>query len=370
MRELSFEVEPVSPFRLELGAWAIRRRASNIVDRWDGRAYRRAIVLEGHAVELETVQVGSIERPTLVVTARGERLPPQTRGAAIAVLERVLGLGVDMQPFYRLAKRDPHLRELADRFRGLKPPRFPSVFEAVVNGIACQQLSLSVGIVLLNRLASCCAPAVGDGVDPPRAFPRAQDVAGLHPGRLRELGYSHHKATALLSLARAVESGLDLEALQSLDDGTAIEQLEALRGVGRWTAEYVLLRGLGRIHLFPGDDVGARTNLARWMKLRKPLDYDRVRRLSHRWDPYAGLLYFHLLLQSLDEAGRLGGQPAAIGAAGATGYRGPPCPSVASSSISTAPSSTTSGTTTRPGASSRPPSVDRSTRRCSSRSTD
>jgi DNA-3-methyladenine glycosylase II len=309
MREVSFEVEPDAPFRLELGAWAIRRRPSNIVDRWDGRTYRRAIVVEGQAVEVAVEQRGSVVRPKLVVAARGERLPPQTRPEAVAVLERVLGLRVNLEPFYRLARHDAHLRDLAERFRGLKPPRFPSVFEAVVNGIACQQLSLSVGIILLNRLASLCGLPVGDSADAPHAFPRAQDVARLHPDRLRALGYSNRKATTLLSLARAVEHGLNLEALRSLDDAAAVEQLEALPGVGRWTAEYVLLRGLGRIHLFPGDDVGARTNLARWMKLRKPPDYDRVRRLSRRWDPYAGLLYFHLLLQSLHEAGRLGVQP-------------------------------------------------------------
>jgi DNA-3-methyladenine glycosylase II len=304
MRDVSFELEPVPPFRLDLTAWAIRRRPSNIVDRWDGRAYNRTIVLEGHPVELETVQVASVERPRLQVIARGERLPSATRVASVAVLERVLGLRVDLQPFYRLSRRDVHLRQLADRFRGLKPPCFPSVFEAVVNGIACQQLSLSVGIILLNRLAARCAPA-GLGANAQPAFPRASDVAALRPSALRALGYSQNKAHALLSLARSVDAGLDLEWLRTLDDETAVARLEQLPGVGRWTAEYVLLRGLGRVHLFPGDDVGARTNLARWMKLRTPLDYDRVRRLARRWYPYAGLLYFHLLLQTLDEAGRI-----------------------------------------------------------------
>jgi DNA-3-methyladenine glycosylase II len=309
MRDVSFELEPVAPFRLELAAWAIRRRPSNIVDRWDGRAYRRVIVVDDRPVELVVVQLGSVDHPRLQVTARGEQLPPRIQTASAAVLERVLGLRIDLEPFYRLARRDAHLRDLVDRFRGLKPPRFPSVFEAIVNGIACQQLSLSVGIVLLNRLATRCGKALGHGTGAARAFPDAQDVARLNPAQLRALGYSHNKAHALLSLSRAVERGLDLEALHGLDDAAAVEQLEALPGIGRWTAEYVLLRGLGRVHLFPGDDVGARTNLARWMKLRTPLDYDRVRRLSRRWDPYAGLLYFHLLMQSLDEAGRLGDQP-------------------------------------------------------------
>ncbi len=307
MPKLSFTVEPVAPFRLELTAWAIRRRPNNIVDRWDGRAYRRAIVVEGHAVALEVVQTGSVERPTLLITAEAPRLPRSARAASVAALERVLGLRLDLRPFYRLAARDPRLRVLADRFRGVKPPRFLSTFEALTNGVACQQLSLTVGIILLNRLASLCGPSVGDG----RAFPSAREVSALRPSQLRALGYSANKARALLSLARAVERGLDLEGLQQLEDAAVIERLEALPGVGRWTAEYVLLRGLGRVHVFPGDDVGARTNLGRWLKLRKPLDYERVRRMSRRWYPYAGLLYFHLLLQSLEETGQLTGPSSA-----------------------------------------------------------
>jgi DNA-3-methyladenine glycosylase II len=57
---------------------------------------------------------------------------------------------------------------------------------------------------------------------------------------------------------------IDLEAFD-LNDAGAVTRLLELRGVGRWTAEYVLLRGLGRTHIFPGDDVGARNNLQRWL---------------------------------------------------------------------------------------------------------
>ena len=176
------------------------------------------------------------------------------------------------------------------------------MFEALVNGIACQQLSLTVGIVLLDRLAARCGLASASGH---HAFPRPRDVARLAPGQIHALGFTRAKARALVELARAAESELDLEALAALPDDAAVEQLEALRGVGRWTAEYVLLRGLGRLATFPGDDIGARGSLARWMKLAEPLDYDGVRRLVRRWRPYGGFLYFHLLLQSLAEAGRL-----------------------------------------------------------------
>jgi DNA-3-methyladenine glycosylase II len=101
------------------------------------------------------------------------------------------------------------------------------------------------------------------------------------------------------------EGQIDLESLEHLKNDEAVSQLAELRGVGRWTAEYALLRGMGRIDVFPGDDIGARNNLGRWMRLRKPLDYDRVAHLMRRWKPYEGLVYFHLLLDRLEQSGYL-----------------------------------------------------------------
>ena len=89
--------------------------------------------------------------------------------------------------------------------------------------------------------------------------------------------------------------------LAPLPDDEAVNRLCELRGVGRWTAEYVLLRGLGRTHIFPGDDVGARKNLQRWLRLANSLDYQGVRRVLSRWGGYAGLVYFHLLLDRLEQ---------------------------------------------------------------------
>jgi len=57
--------------------------------------------------------------------------------------------------------------------------------------------------------------------------------------------------------------------------------------------------------VFPGDDVGARNRLAKWQHLKQPLDYVAVARLTKRWQPYAGMVYFHMLLEGLSEAGEL-----------------------------------------------------------------
>lgn len=109
--------------------------------------------------------------------------------------------------------------------------------------------------------------------------------------------------SALLALARGVDRGeIDVERLARYGDQEAASRLRELHGVGRWTAEYVLLRGLGRLQVFPGDDVGAQKSLARWLGRSGPLDYDGVSRALEKWRPYAGMLYFHLLLDGLSTA--------------------------------------------------------------------
>ena len=142
----------------------------------------------------------------------------------------------------------------------MKPPRFASVFEGLINAIACQQLTLTVGIRLLNRLARACGTGFDGGGVVAHAFPRPEDLVNVSPATLRALGFSRQKGRAILELARSVAEGtLDLELLSALPDEAAVARLRELRGVGRWTAEYVLLRGLGRVHVFPGTTWGPAT---------------------------------------------------------------------------------------------------------------
>jgi len=306
MSRNTFFLEPVAPFRLDLTVWTLRRRPDNAIDRWDGTAYRRVLALADGPVEVAVVQMGPPEAPRLRVAVRGAPLHSELKRAVTAALERLLGLRVDLTAFYRLASPDAELGPMVQRFRGMKPPRFLSVFEGVVNAIANQQVTVTVGIVLLSRLSREHGPAVAGEDGLAHAFPRPEDLAPLLPETLRQLGFSRQKGRAMIELAQnSGEEYADLERLATLSDGEAVTSLCRLRGVGRWSAEYILLRTLGRIHVFPGDDVGARNNLQRWLQLTEPLDYAAVARILARWHPYGGLIYFHLLLDRLAEAGHV-----------------------------------------------------------------
>jgi DNA-3-methyladenine glycosylase II len=307
MAVAQLELRPPGPFRLDLTVWALRRRAHNAVDSWDGTWYRRTVVLGQQPVEVAVGQVSGADRPRLTVELRSAGPAPSAAVTAAAqrLLECMLSLHADLAGFYSLAEGDPRLAPLAHRFVGMRPPRFPSVFEAVVNAVACQQLSLVVGVHLLNRLAGRFGPVV-PGLDGPAGFPIPSALAAARPEDLRALGFSRAKARTVINLARAVASKeVDLESLEAADDHSALEALMELPGIGRWSAEYTLLRGLGRWHVLPGDDVGARNNLRRRFGLAPDAGYAEVSELSRSWWPYGGLVYFHLLLDSLANAGQL-----------------------------------------------------------------
>lgn len=291
----------MAPFRLDLTVWALRRDPRNQVDRWDGREYRRVLMIDDIAVETVTAQVGPGDKPELIVTASPAARVHGLKARVMASLDQMLGLSLDLSKFYTFAAGQRRLDTLARRFRGVKPPRFPTVWEALINAISCQQLSLTVGITLMNRLSAHFGPPAPGGA---HALPRPTDLTKTQASDLREMGYSTRKADMILDLAHAVVSGqIDLEELASLDDESATNQLDGLKGIGRWSAQYVLLRGLGRLNVFPADDIGFQNKLTRWLHLDEHLDYEGVHRVMRRWRTYGGIIYFFMLLNHLAEQG-------------------------------------------------------------------
>jgi DNA-3-methyladenine glycosylase II len=296
MATLSFTLTAMPPFRLDLTVWALRRRPENVVDRFDGETYRRVLMVGSRPIEIAVTQAAPPARPKLEVTATGPRLSPADRESLGVTLERMLGLRVDLSPLYRLSPPDSPLTALLARFRGVKPPRFPSVFEALVNSVAFQQLSMAAGMSILNRLVL----AYGPGTAAAPVFPRPADLSACAPDDLRAAGFSLPKARALVQLASAVESGtMKREGLAELSDSAAEELLLTVPGIGPWSADYTLLRGLGRLDVFPRRDSGAARRLRVFLG-----DADSSAALEP-WRPYRGLLYFHLLLDHLAAEGHV-----------------------------------------------------------------
>ncbi len=295
----------IPPFRLDLTVWTLRRRQKNTIDQWDGQHYTRAVVLGYKPVKMTITQVGTADKPRLhVILQSQEALSDKVQEHARLLMQKMFGLSVDLQPFYRLAEHDAVLSPLVTQFKGVRPPRFPTVFEALINSIACQQVSLDVGILVLNRLTENFGLKIVDSGTTLYAFPRPEDLLDVPEEAIKKLGFSYQKARFIKGLAYAVASGdIDLEHPETASNEQAISYLSAIHGIGRWSAEYTLLRGLGRLDILPGDDVGAQKNLQQLLALEERPNYDQIKELAERWQPYAGLIYFHMLLEKLHAKG-------------------------------------------------------------------
>ncbi len=201
MIQETFVLDPAPPFRLDVTVWALRRRASNRIDQWDGTTYTRVLLLDRQPANVRVSQQDPMTHPRLLVTVSSPVPLAQLEARVSSILQCMLGYATDVTPFYALAECDPQFSALAERFQGLKPPRFPSLFEAFLNAFACQQVSLEVGILLLNRLTDTYGIPCTDNQGTSYAFPGPEHLVNASVERLRVLGWSHQKAQALLELA-------------------------------------------------------------------------------------------------------------------------------------------------------------------------
>lgn len=115
---VSFTLHPVAPYRLDLTVWVLRRLPINQMDRWDGRSYRRVLSIGARPLEIEVSQTAAGNKPALRVTVHGRCLTPRTQQHIEVLLDKMLGLSIDLAPFYRLAAADRRLAALIRPFIG------------------------------------------------------------------------------------------------------------------------------------------------------------------------------------------------------------------------------------------------------------
>jgi DNA-3-methyladenine glycosylase II len=285
-------VDVRAPFRLDLTANVLRRLSTNVVDLFDGTTYRRLI--------------GSTDTPALLsVTQTGPaELTVDVDGAydAEALVARLMGIDVDLAPFYRAAGGVAWLAPLVAGARGVKPPRYPTLWEACVNAIVYQQISIHAAGAILRRVIERFAVPVAVGGARLYAFPGPQTIADADAEVLRGLGLSIHKVVAVRAVARAILEGeLDEGSLALLPTPELMAGLVVHRGIGPWTAAVVALRGFGRLDLFPMNDSGVARSV-RDLSGRTDVDVEAL--LAHLGEQ-RGMLYYHLLLGRLAARGEV-----------------------------------------------------------------
>ena len=260
----------------------------------DGTLYRVARV-GGARVPFRLAPAGSPSHPRVTVTFGGADTPA-IRAVVRAEARRLLGADTDLVGFYARAASDPILAPLLGPLYGLRPSLAPDPFEMLVGAISAQQVNLTFAFTTRARLVRHFGePASLDGVTV-YGFPSADTLAAADVATLRRMQFSTRKAEYILALARAIASGrLDLDGLAAAPDDEVIARLTAMRGLGRWTAEWFLARGLGRPDVCPAGDLGVRRAVEAFCFRGRQSDEARVRRRAGAWRPYRSLAVHYLL---------------------------------------------------------------------------
>src|SRR5450759_44144 len=237
------ELAVVAPFRLDLTVSALRRLSTNMVDVLTPEgAYVRVL---GAARAPVFVRVAQTRPEVFTVILEGS---PGEHAHALALVRRMLGVDRDLTSFNRAAKRIPWLAPLADRMRGVKPPRYSTLWEACVNAIVFQQLSLFAASAIMRRLLhALAAPLEREGLALYQ-LPSLERVLEAKDDMGRAAGLSASKWATLRRVGEALASGaLDEAMLEERASPDAAALLRQIKGIGPWTATVILLRGLGRL---------------------------------------------------------------------------------------------------------------------------
>jgi DNA-3-methyladenine glycosylase II len=290
------EVALDGPLDVAASVEGFRRWGDDLLDRWDGEVLLRTVRLGGEAVAVALRVTGSTEKPRLSVTVE----EPRHLDATAHAVRSTFFATTPPAALDELSSRDPVIAAADRLLPGVRPVLHPDVLTALVRSVSAQQINLRFAAVVRRRLAERYGRRhTVDGhtvysLDP-------ETLAAASAADLRALQFTTRKAEYIIGAASTVRGGsLDTSRLQRLTDEQFVAELVTLDGVGRWTAEWLLARTLGRPVVVAGD-LGVRKAVGHaYCDGAMPTEKE-VRELTAHWGEAAGVaqqLLLHLLVEN------------------------------------------------------------------------
>ena len=289
----SFKLRLPDDFNRERTLKLIGRDGASRTERLDGSRFEKALRLDSRDARL-TVEIGSSALNCRVDAAR--ELSPLAMASAHRVALRMFGLSSDPMPLERLVRRTKGLHRLTQGRAGLRVLLTADIYEALIWSIIGQQVNLPFAMALRSRLVGLTARRRRDkqlgGLIP---HPAPEAVAKLDYADLQPHQYSRRKAEYVIDISRAIVSGeLDLEVLARSSATRVSKTLLAQRGIGPWSANYVMMRGIGFGDSLPVGDSGLMTSLKSFFGLEERPDSQETQELMKPFRPYRSLACLHL----------------------------------------------------------------------------
>jgi len=288
MDRLTTTINPVAPFDFELTAGYHTYFQSRYgTDTMEDGVYRRLLDMGDKLVLASVTSSGTVDAPELALELQGSDL---TEGDVEAAKERVswlLGVDQDLAPFYELGRADKAMSGLVDRFFGLHLPHTASVFEALVLAVLGQQISTSVARIIRTLLIETFGPSAEFDGETYYAFPRPESIWASSSAELHTMKLTQRKSEYVHGLAGStLDTTVGLDRLGELSDAEIVQKLVALRGVGIWTAQWVLIRAVGRPDALPLGDLALRRIVSSLFRDGEDVNDAQVEDIAQRWSPY------------------------------------------------------------------------------------
>jgi DNA-3-methyladenine glycosylase II len=270
----------------------------------DHRVLYRPLWLAGAPVvaEFDLSQPGTMG--LRLVSLRGHAVRPDKRKSVLldeltAQALFLWGLDDSAERVHQSMASDRDMAPLLKRFGALRIVRAPDLYEALLVAVIGQQVSVQAAQSIRRRLMQNLGTRVtvdnAPGQEYHYLYPTARQLTKAGELGLREQGLSRQKSTYLLEIAnRAATGELDREAFATLSDEDALRRLCEIKGVGRWTAEIALMRGLGRNDVFAAGDLGLRVAVQELRGMRKRPSEKALRKIAERWKGWRSYAAFYL----------------------------------------------------------------------------
>ena len=296
MNHFAFEITPTAPYDFDLTVGSMTFfQARHAADMFEDGVLRRVLPLsslsptglESKPALVSVRSVGSVDAPRLAVEVSGDNLGSSDTDEALLLVRRMLGTDADIAAFYAMSLDDPHLSPMVRNMYGLRPTCAPTAFEALVLAILGQQISTHVARMLRNLIIETHGDRIVIGGETLHAFPQPQALADAGVEGLRAIKFSGRKAEYITGISQQIVSGdLSLEAMRDLPDEEIVSNLLALRGVGAWTAHWMLMRAFGRPDGFPHGDLALQRMMGILVGDGSPMPPEDALAYSERWSPW------------------------------------------------------------------------------------
>lgn len=254
----------------------------------DGRLYK--LFSDGGEPVLLTISYNAEQSCIQVNTSA-----PANEAAVIDLVTRWLHPDGDMNGFYRFASKDKVLKPLTQQFTGLRLIGIPDLFESLTWTITGQQINLAFAYTLKQRLVQAFGYETEiDGI-PYYLYPPPEVLAAVPTEKLLEMQFSKSKAAYIKHVAEEMAEGrLSADILLELDYEAALQKLVCLKGIGNWSANYVLMKYARFPQALPLEDAGLHNALKTQLQLPVKPGLPEVKQFTNHWKKHAAYATFYL----------------------------------------------------------------------------